>query len=112
MSEIRLNAYHIMWLFVFFDLPTTTKTERHEAARFRKSLEKDGFTMMQYSVYTRHCASRESSELHIKRIKSLLPNSGLVSILNVTDKQFGDIVNFWGKIERGKVNLPQQLEFF
>ena len=55
MSELRLNAYHIMWLFVFFDLPTTTKAERRNAAQFRKALEKDGFTMMQYSVYVRHC---------------------------------------------------------
>ena len=26
MTEFRLNAYHIMWLFVFFDLPTNTKS--------------------------------------------------------------------------------------
>ncbi len=56
MTEIRLNAYHIMWLFVFFDLPVTTKIERKTAARFRKDLMKDGFTMMQFSVYIRHCA--------------------------------------------------------
>ena len=59
MSEVRLNAYRIMWLFVFFDLPTNTKTERRHAVQFRKALEKDGFTMMQYSVYVRHCASKE-----------------------------------------------------
>ena len=45
-----LNAYQIMWLYVFFDLPTNTKAQRHEAARFRKGLLQDGFTMMQYSV--------------------------------------------------------------
>lgn len=43
MTFNRLNAYHIMWLFVFFDLPVTTKKERHDAALFRKNLEKDGF---------------------------------------------------------------------
>ena len=42
MSELRLNAYRIMWLFVFFALPTHTKTERRHAAQFRKALEKDG----------------------------------------------------------------------
>ena len=46
MSEIRLNAYHIMWLFVFFDLPVTTKKERKQAAQFRKELMKDGFAMV------------------------------------------------------------------
>lgn len=112
MSEIRLNAYHIMWLFVFFDLPTTTKLERRNASLFRKSLEKDGFSMMQYSVYIRHCASYESMNVHIKRVRSFIPPSGLVSILSVTDKQYGDIQNFWGKIEQKKNTTPQQLELF
>lgn len=101
-----------MWLFVFFDLPTSTKKERKAAAQFRKSLEKDGFTMMQYSVYNRFCASRESLEVHIKRVRSLIPPSGQVSILSITDKQYGEIINYWGKIERAKPQTPQQLEFF
>lgn len=112
MSENRLNKYHIMWLFVFFDLPTTTKKERKDAALFRKHLEKDGFSMMQYSVYTRYCASRESMEVHTKRVRSFLAPSGKVSILSVTDKQYGDISNFWGKIESRRIEIPQQLEFF
>ena len=114
MTEIRLNAYHIMWLFVFFDLPTNTKKQRKNAASFRKSLEKDGFTMMQYSVYIRHCASKESRDVHTNRVKSFVPTEGKVSILSVTDKQYGDIHNFWGKIEEKKENrpLPQQLEIF
>ena len=112
MSEVRLNSYRIMWIFVFFDLPTTTKAERRNAALFRKGLEKDGFSMMQFSVYIRHCASIESCEVHIKRVKSLLPSSGIVSILSVTDKQFGGITNFWGKIERKREGNPLQLEIF
>jgi CRISPR/Cas system-associated protein endoribonuclease Cas2 len=46
-----LNKYRIMWLFVFFDLPTETKKDRRNAQQFRKNLLKDGFTMMQFSVY-------------------------------------------------------------
>ncbi len=101
-----------MWLFVFFDLPVTLKTDRCNAARFRKDLEKDGFTMMQFSIYNRHCASRESMDVHVRRIRKLLPPRGLVSILSVTDKQFGDMINFWGKIERKNDHPPQQLELF
>ena len=112
MSEFRLNAYHIMWLFVFFDLPTTTKRERKAVAQFRKALEKDGFSMMQYSVYVRHCASRESMDVHIKRVRNSIPPSGLISILSITDKQYGEIQNFFGKIERAKLTTPQQLEIF
>ena len=120
MTEYRLNAYHIMWIFVFFDLTVCTKKEMKAASLFRKNLEKDGFSMMQFSVYIRHCASRESVEVHVKRIKSLLPETGKVSILCVTDKQYGDIYNFWGKpqsIKRSKIirkniSEPIQLEFF
>ena len=112
MSEFRLNAYHIMWLFVFFDLPTTSKKERKDAAQFRKALEKDGFSMMQYSVYIRHCPSKENMEVHIARVKSAIPETGLTSILSITDKQFGEIRNFWGKVERAKLSSPQQLDFF
>lgn len=108
----RLNAYRIMWLFVFFDLPTGTKKERSAAARFRKDLEKDGFTMMQYSVYIRHCPSRENLDVHMKRIKSLVPEIGQVSILSITDKQYGDIVNIWGRIEKRLAPAPVQLELF
>ena len=120
MTEYRLNAYHIMWLFVFFDLPVSTKKEMKAAALFRKNLEKDGFSMMQFSVYIRHCASRESLDVHVKRVKALLPETGKVSILSVTDKQYGDIYNFWGKpksIKKSKITqkvigVPIQLEFF
>lgn len=112
MSELRLNAYHIMWLFVFFDLPVLSKAQRKQATNFRKNLEKDGFTMFQYSVYVRHCPSKESMNVHIKRVKAFIPNSGMVSILMVTGKQFGDILNFYGKVEKEKTEAPQQLEFF
>ena len=108
----RLNAYHIMWLFVFFDLPTNTQKERKAAANFRKNLLKDGFAMMQYSVYIRHCASDESANVHIKRIKSMLPPWGEVSILKITDKQFERMLNFYGRKPKEFEPAPSQLELF
>lgn len=109
---MELNKYRVMWLFVFFDLPTGTKKDRRNAQQFRKNLLKDGFTMMQFSVYMRHCASSESADVHEKRIQLLLPPFGKVSILRITDKQYGDIMNFWGKVERPKEPTPMQLELF
>lgn len=110
--HVRLNKYHIMWLFVFFDLPTNTKKERRKAAGFRKDLIKDGFTMHQFSVYCRHCASWQSAQVHIKRIKNIIPELGHVSILQITDKQYGDIMNVWGKKSSQLPPGPQQLELF
>ena len=112
MSELRLNAYHIMWIFVFFDLPTETKKNRKDAAKFRKDLEKDGFTMMQYSVYIRHCPSKENMDVHIRRVEMSIPAAGRISILTVTVKQYGNIKNYVGKAQHNLQDAPQQLELF
>ena len=109
---MELNAYRIMWLFVFFDLPTETKKDRRNAQQFRKNLLRNGFTMMQFSVYLRHSASSESADVHEKRIKRLLPPLGKVAILRITDKQYGNMMNFWGKLEKPKEPQPVQLELF
>lgn len=108
----RLNQYRVMWVMVFFDLPTETKSERSAATRFRKSLLDDGFGIFQFSIYTRFCASRENMEVHIKRVKNALPKKGKVGIMQITDKQFGMIELFHGKKET-KTDAPtQQLELF
>lgn len=112
MSETRLNAYKIMWLFVMFDLPTQTKKNRRDSANFRKNLERDGFVMHQFSIYIRFCASFESAEVHIKRVRSFVPEFGRVTILTVTDKQYANIINIWGKIEQKIQKKPIQMEFF
>ena len=109
---MELNAYRIMWLFVFFDLPTETKKDRKNASVFRKNLLKNGFTMMQYSVYMRHCASGEAADTHEKRIQRILPPFGKVSILRITDKQYGNIMNFLGKSAQAIEPTPLQLELF
>ena len=108
----KLNQYRIMWVMVFFDLPTETRKDRRNANLFRKDLLKDGFTMFQFSIYMRHCASRENAQVHTRRVKSFLPPFGHVGILNVTDKQFGMIELFYGTKEKEKPDMPQQLELF
>lgn len=101
-----------MWVLVFFDLPTETATERRIYARFRKELLTDGFTMFQFSIYLRHCASRENAEVHIKRIKNKLPNKGHVGIMCITDKQFGDMEIFYGVETAETPGATRQLEMF
>jgi len=107
-----LNGYRIMWLFVFFDLPTETKKNRRDAQQFRKNLLKSGFIMMQFSVYTRHCASSESADTHTQRINNLLPPYGKVTILRVTDKQYGKMKNFLGLVIQKNQPTNHQLELF
>jgi CRISPR-associated protein Cas2 len=108
----RLNAYRIMWVLVFFDLPTETSAERKIYARFRKEILKDGFQMFQFSIYMRHCASRENAEVHIKRVKKILPEKGHIGIMCVTDKQFGMMEIFHGRKITSNTAPVQQLEMF
>ena len=44
----RFSEYRIMWILVFFDLPTDTKKDKKAYALFRKNLRRDGFTMFQF----------------------------------------------------------------
>jgi CRISPR-associated protein Cas2 len=108
----RLNGYRIMWLFAMFDLPTGTKKERDAAARFRKDLLRSGFTRLQFSVYVRQCPSLESAETYIRRIERILPPYGHVSILRVTDKQFGKMINYYRAKPTTGLSEPVQLTFF
>ena len=101
-----------MWLYVFFDLPTETKTDRKRASDFRKFLLKDGFVMFQFSIYLRHCSSRENAKVHEKRVKRKLPPKGKVGILTITDKQFGMMEIFYGTKPKEKPNSSVQLELF
>jgi CRISPR-associated protein Cas2 len=101
-----------MWVLVFFDLPTDTKTNRKIYSKFRKDLLDDGFSMFQFSIYMRHCPSRENANVHIARVKRMLPKYGHVGILCITDKQFGDMEIFFGKNIQPPIAMGQQLELF
>ncbi|WP_198674054.1 CRISPR-associated endonuclease Cas2 [Chitinophaga alhagiae] len=101
-----------MWVLVFFDLPTETKKDRKIYAQFRKQILADGFQMFQFSIYLRHCSSRENADVHTKRVKKILPPKGHVGILTVTDKQFGMIELFHGREPAVAIPPPQQLELF
>ena len=101
-----------MWVIAMFDLPTDTPKKRRAYALFRKHLLKDGFTMMQYSVYIRHCASIENAKTHVTRMGKKAPLAGEVRFLTITDKQFGRIEIHRGKRREKSPPPPAQLEFF
>ena len=68
--------------------------------------------MMQYSVYKQHCANRDNATTHIQRMGKLVPPEGEVRFIQITDRQFGDIIIFTGKKRKMPENTPAQLEFF
>jgi CRISPR-associated protein Cas2 len=101
-----------MWVLVMFDLPTETKEDKKNYAQFRKKIMADGFQMFQFSMYIRHCPSKENADVHVTRVKKILPGKGHIGIIVITDKQFGMMEIFRGKRSE-TLNIPtQQLEMF
>ena len=50
--------------------------------------------MSQFSFYMRFCGGKDQLESFNKRIERSLPRTGLVQILNFTDKRYESIIPF------------------
>lgn len=98
-----------MWLFVFFDLPVTTKPDRKNATRFRNFLINDGYDMMQYSVYTRICRGQDAVDKHLKRLKKNLPSKGSIRALQVTERQYARMKFLVGDRNKREETASNQL---
>ncbi len=83
----------------FFDLPVGTPNQRRMATRFRNHLKKDGFIMLQWSVYARLCKGEDGVEKHLLRIKGALPKTGSIRTLQITDRQYARMQILLGAAE-------------
>ena len=93
-----------MRLICMFDLPVETDENKKQYREFRKGLIKEGFIMMQYSVYVRTCPNKEFANRVEKKISRILPSGGNVRLLCITEKQYEDM-----KILSGKKNKTEEL---
>ncbi len=80
-----------MRLICMFDLPVVTPEDNRNYRNFRRDLMKEGFVMMQFSVYVRTCPSREYAHRLEGRIRKFVPPRGNVRLLSVTEKQYEDM---------------------
>ncbi|QKF70456.1 CRISPR-associated endonuclease Cas2 [Campylobacter geochelonis] len=96
-------SFRFMRVMVFFDLPTTTKKELNAYAKFRKFLLKNGFYMLQESVYCKLVLNHSSSYLLSQKVKSHAPSDGLIMLLSVTEKQFSKMDIIIG--DKGKEHI-------
>ena len=91
-----MSEFRSMWLFVMFDLPTSTKSERRRYTSFRKELQRRAFSMLQFSVYARCYPSEDAASRMRVQIQDFIPKRGKVRLLSVTDHQFGKMDSFFG----------------
>ena len=101
-----------MWLFVFFDLPVKEKPERHRAAKFRNFLLKDGYMMIQLSVYARICNGQDRVDKHVQRLNANLPEKGSVRVIQITDKQYERMKTLVGNRTKNEKTKAEQLVLF
>lgn len=85
-----------MRLIVFFDLPVETAVQRKEYRLFRRYLIKNGYLMMQESVYSKLAINQRIAEGLIEKLKRHRPPNGLVQVLTVTERQYSSIANIAG----------------
>jgi CRISPR-associated protein Cas2 len=106
---MKTEEVRFVWMFVFFDLPVGTKSDRRWATRFRNFLKDDGFLMLQFSVYARVCRGEDAAEKHAQRVTKSLPPKGSVRTLQVTDKQYARMKLMLGEAPISEKKAPHQL---
>lgn len=77
-----------MRVLVFFDLPVLTEENRKAYRKFRKFLLKNGFMMLQESVYCKLALNGSAVNAIVENVHKNKPEEGLVQLLSVTEKQY------------------------
>lgn len=90
--------YDFMRLILFFDLPMVTKSDIRVYNHFRKYLIKNGYIMMQFSVYCKLFGNRDAAVKHINTLKQNLPTDGQIRTMLITEKQYSRIAILVGGI--------------
>ena len=98
-----------MRTLVFFDLPTETVEDKRNYRQFRKLLIKNGFMMLQESVYTRMLITPSAEKAVVNVIRKNRPPEGIVQILTVTEKQFAAMECITGEVHSDIISSDEKL---
>lgn len=102
-------SFRYMRVFVFFDLPTLTVSDRRTYRHFRKHLVQNGFIMMQESVYSKITLNATAAKSVIENIKKNAPEKGSVMLMIVTEKQYANIEYITGEFKSEFITVPDKL---
>ena len=97
-----------MRVVVFFDLPTETAEERRDYRRFRAALLKNGFFMMQESVYSKIILNNTAANVIKETVRKLKTGKGLIQMLTVTERQFENMEFVLGKKQSTVVDTAER----
>ncbi len=98
-----------MRIMVFFDLPVLTGEQRKAYTRFRKFLLKNGFMMLQESVYCKLALNGTVARGIIDNVHKNSPNEGLIQLLTVTEKQYAKMEMIVGTLKSEILDSDERL---
>ena len=98
-----------MRILVMVDLPVTTAAERRAYTLFRKYLLKNGFLMLQESVYCKIAQNPVAADSVIDALRKNKPPTGLVQLLRVTEKQYAKMEYIAGESQLDVLNDDRRL---
>lgn len=101
--------FRFMRVVIFFDLPMLTKKDIQQYTKFRKYLISQGFIMIQKSVYSKIALNGTASKVVIENLKKNLPETGLVQILVITEKQYQNMEFLVGEGQKETIDTQQRL---
>lgn len=104
-------SYRFMRILVFFDLPVLTSDDRRAYRKFRKSMLKKGFIMLQESVYCRMALNKTMADQILDSIKRDKPEKGLVMSLLITEKQFERMEFITGEFVTDMIDTDERVVF-
>lgn len=98
-----------MRVIVMFDLPTTSSKNIRDYTKFRKFLIKNGFLMLQESIYCKLTLNTTVVDAIIKNIRKNKPPEGLVQVFSMTEKQYSKIEIVVGEISSNVLDTDERL---
>lgn len=98
-----------MRLLVFFDLPTDTSAQQREYRAFRSFLLKNGFVMMQESVYSKIVLNATAANIAKQNVHKHKTTGGIIQMLLVTEKQFERMEFVVGQAQNVVVDSDERL---
>ena len=102
-------GFRFMRIIVFFDLPTETGEDRKNYRLFRKALIKNGFYMMQESVYCKLLTTPSVENSVRGVIQRNKPPKGLVQFMVITEKQFSKMEFVVGEEKKDVIDDERRL---
>ena len=98
-----------MRVLVFFDLPVITEENRRAYRKFRKFLLKNGFLMLQESVYCKLALNSTAVRTIVDNVHKNKPEEGLIQLLSVAENQYAKMDIIIGNIKNEVLDSDERL---